>query len=399
MRSQNACAGLRQAKPGGSPVPARSNQLLQRLLRQRILQPKLRVNQPGDVFEQEADRVADAVMRMPDAAVNPRSISHSASTAGLQRCSCSKSTGVTGECDECKSMKLQRSASASSASPTAPPIVHDVLSSPGQPLDAPTRSFMEPRFGHDFSRVRIHSDVKAAESAAAVNALAYTVGDNIVFAQSQYAPQNHAGQRVLAHELTHVVQQSSAANPWFLQRTPTFKGCKTKTKGKEDEREQLILTAIEDAKGLAQKGIASVGRFLYASALKDNFGDVSDDQKEAIKTRYQNIIDNLDNKTFDCTTKCKKRKGTDLCAEAEIPGSKIIICHEFGTPVCPSGPVALHEAAHNDGANGDVDRGKGYPPRDAVNNAYSYEYFIADVFKAQEKLNPKLSPKREVVPK
>ena len=70
----------------------------------------------------------------------------------------------------------------------APSIIHDVLRAPGQPLDATTRAFMEPRFGHDFSRVRVHSDAKAAESARAVNALAYTVGQDVVFGVGQYAP-------------------------------------------------------------------------------------------------------------------------------------------------------------------------------------------------------------------
>jgi hypothetical protein len=77
---------------------------------------------------------------------------------------------------------------------------------------------MEPHFAHDFSRVRIHADARAAESAAAVNALAYTVGQNVVFGKAQYAPGTHAGQRILAHELTHVVQQSNASSSESLAR-------------------------------------------------------------------------------------------------------------------------------------------------------------------------------------
>ena len=94
----------------------------------------------------------------------------------------------------------------------APPIVHDVLRSPGQPLDPATRAFFEPRFGHDFSRVRVHTDAKAAESAWAVNALAYTVGRDVAFGLAQYAPQTGAGRKLLAHELTHVVQQGLASS-------------------------------------------------------------------------------------------------------------------------------------------------------------------------------------------
>ncbi len=103
---------------------------------------------------------------------------------------------------------LQRAAQHPGTS-TIPPLVQVALRSVGQPLDASTRAFMEPRLGHDFSKVRVHTDAQAAESASAVNALAYTVGRNIAFAAGQYAPGTPAGRRLLAHELTHVVQQSN----------------------------------------------------------------------------------------------------------------------------------------------------------------------------------------------
>jgi hypothetical protein len=87
---------------------------------------------------------------------------------------------------------------------SVPPSVQDTLNGGGgQPLDTATRAFMEPRFGHDFSQVRVHTDTQAAESAQAVNALAYTVGRDLVFGRGQYAPATIAGQRLLAPELTH----------------------------------------------------------------------------------------------------------------------------------------------------------------------------------------------------
>lgn len=89
-----------------------------------------------------------------------------------------------------------------------PPIVHEVLRSPGQPLDAATREFMEPRFGHDFSKVRVHTGPLAAESARAVQATAYAMGRNLVFNAGQYSPNVQAGRSLLAHELAHVVQQT-----------------------------------------------------------------------------------------------------------------------------------------------------------------------------------------------
>ena len=91
-----------------------------------------------------------------------------------------------------------------------PAIVHEVLNSPGQPLDTDTREYMEPRFGHDFANVRVHTDAKAADSAHAVHAHAYTVGDNMVFGPNQFAPATHQGRELLAHELAHTIQQDGS---------------------------------------------------------------------------------------------------------------------------------------------------------------------------------------------
>ncbi len=179
------------------------------------IQTKLAINTPGDEYEQEADRVADKVMRMPE----PK----------LQRaCACG------GACPKCKAEQLsqeskrlqttKRVRASNTEQVAAPPIVHDVLQSPGQPLQPATRAFMETRFGHDFSQVRVHADANASESARAVNALAYTVGRNVVFGAGQYAPGTREGKRLLAHELTHVIQQSvsvTGAQPVIQRRRCT----------------------------------------------------------------------------------------------------------------------------------------------------------------------------------
>lgn len=163
------------------------------------LQAKLTVNNPGDQYEQEADRVADLVMRMPEPAIR------------LQRkCGCGGST--PGEpCEECAgdTPPLQRQVSVenSASATTAPFVVHEVLRSPGQPLDQSTRSFFERRLHRDFSSVQVHTDGRASESAQSVNALAYTVGNNIVFGTGKYAPETTQGKKLIAHELTHVLQQ------------------------------------------------------------------------------------------------------------------------------------------------------------------------------------------------
>lgn len=174
--------------------------VLRRLSRSApAIQTKLTVNQPGDEYEQEADRVAEQVMRMPDSAVAPRLSFTSGKNLGLHR-----------KCAECEEEeKLQRKEAV--PTPTfAPSIVHEALDSPSQPLEAATRAYFEPRFGYDLGAVRIHADARAAESSQALGAQAYTVGSHIVFARGQYTPQSDSGRRLVAHELVHVGQQRGA---------------------------------------------------------------------------------------------------------------------------------------------------------------------------------------------
>jgi hypothetical protein len=126
----------------------------------------------------------------------------------LQRkCDCG-SEDACGPCKEKEGGVLQRSASAGSSVQAVPPIVHEVLGSSGQPLDAETRAFFEPRFGRDFSGIRVHTGAGPAASALAVHANAYTVGSEIVFAQDRFVPHTVPGRRLIAHELAHTIQQT-----------------------------------------------------------------------------------------------------------------------------------------------------------------------------------------------
>ncbi|MCI0337072.1 MAG: DUF4157 domain-containing protein [Acidobacteria bacterium] len=160
-----------------------------------MIQAKLQVNQPGDKYEQEADRAAEEVMRMPDA-MSPH-ISYS-SPAYMQ---------VTSKPAEEEHLQTRE---AHSEAPTVSPSVEshiNSLRSGGQPLSTSVRAYFEPRFGYDFGEVRVHTDGRAAESARAVNALAYTLGRDVVFGSGQYAPETSNGRKLLAHELAHIVQQ------------------------------------------------------------------------------------------------------------------------------------------------------------------------------------------------
>ena len=140
----------------------------------------------------------------------PKPAQIAARAPALQRqCACGGSPGPDGECAACKARRLQRS-SAGAALGVAPPIVHDVLRSSGRPLQPAVEREMGARYGHDFSRVRVHTDARAAASAEAVGALAYAVGRDIVFGAGRYAPASPDGQALIAHELAHVVQQRDA---------------------------------------------------------------------------------------------------------------------------------------------------------------------------------------------
>ena len=132
----------------------------------------------------------------------------------LQRkCSCGGNAPAGGECEECKKQKLQRRGTDGDhlAGTKAPPIVHEVLRSSGDPLDAATRAGMEQHFSTDFGDVRIHTGAQAGESASAVQAHAYTVGRHVVFGPGEYSPHTEAGSQLLAHELAHTIQQRQAS--------------------------------------------------------------------------------------------------------------------------------------------------------------------------------------------
>lgn len=151
----------------------------------------------------------------PDAAHARANVSSSSSLLLQRKCACGKNNaggGACGKCSDSEKRVRRRVARAGEVShgASASGAVGDVLRSHGSPLDASTRTFMESRFGHDFSGVRVHTDARAHESTRALNALAYTVGSHIAFGAGQYAPASVEGRRLIAHELTHVVQQSSS---------------------------------------------------------------------------------------------------------------------------------------------------------------------------------------------
>ncbi len=195
-----------------------------RLIKSGALQTKLRIGQPGDKYEQEAERVAEHVMRMPEPCEIQRKSEEDLSEAKRDLRSTHEATP-----------ELEANFNA--------------LSGGGQPLPESVRSFFEPRFGYDFSHVRIHTDAKAAESAHAFNAQAYTVGQDIAFGEGKYVPDTLAGKQLVAHELTHVIQQRGES---------TLNVFKTLQMNPENEitfpPENITVTASEKKKILEKAG-------------------------------------------------------------------------------------------------------------------------------------------------
>lgn len=217
------------------------------------LLPKLRINQPGDRFEREADRAADAVMRMPEAPqeedeeerVQPK-LEAAAPPPILQRQAAPPPAAPVEEEDEEEgvphtpeavremeesNVAPKREAGAAGGS-TGGREVQAAVASPGagQGLDPADRGFMERRLGHDFSRVRVHADETADRAARSIRARAFTHGSDIWFARGEYAPGTDRGRRLLAHELVHTVQQGSsagAAGASLVQRAACPSSCET----------------------------------------------------------------------------------------------------------------------------------------------------------------------------
>ena len=171
------------------------------------LEQEADVSQPGDMYEQEADKIAEQVMRTPSRTHADFTVSNEEGRIDRKCSSCK----MKKEKKEDESLLISRKPSVTSnfeASNEATSKISNIRSSGGSPLDKNTQEFMESRFGYDFSRVRIHRDTKAADSAQSVNALAYTLGEDIVFGDGQYSPRTAEGRRLLAHELIHVMQQN-----------------------------------------------------------------------------------------------------------------------------------------------------------------------------------------------
>lgn len=365
------------SKAGSAPVQKASLVSYRNLQRRVIgLQRKLTINKPGDIYEREADDVADQVMRMPDPG---RSVHKKSDENAIHR-KCAK-------CEE-EEKKLHRKESPGSVSgQNAPPIIDEVLQSPGQPLDRETRSFMEPRFGYDFGNVRIHTDEKAQDSARAVNALAYTVGNNVVFGSGHYRPSSAEGERLMAHELTHVVQQSMTS----LASIQRYTGCSS-------VQDDSVSSDHDNAIQMLNIAIGKVGMYdgtappEVKKALAKHFhGAVSSTFGAWINLNLKLLLGAMDD-SYECfsggpvesTWACKSPNElatTFWC----VPGVDIRLCPPyFNRSDIERSTTLIHEWVHKFGCNFDLgyefesDYGSNWTLTQLL-NADSFSNFVRDV--------------------
>ena len=195
------------------------NHAVGNLLGGMLLQPRLRVGAPGDAYEREADRVADQILREGSEAPIAVSVAHASSRVQRQ-CHCPDEELVQRkcQCQEEEELIQPKTSSGSLRHPSGLEARVDALRGSGRPLPTVVRRFFEPRFGHDFAAVRVHTGAAASEAANVVGARAFTVGNDLVFGGGEWSPGTDAGKHLLAHELTHVVQQT----PLVARRKPTL---------------------------------------------------------------------------------------------------------------------------------------------------------------------------------
>jgi len=361
-----------------------------------FFQPKLNINSPSDDYEKEADATADKVMRMQQPFIQAKPLSITSVQRKCAHC----------EEEEKQMQRKEMNGNAATADHNLESYI-DNLNGGGQSLPDEVRSFYEPRFGYDFSNVRVHTDSVAAKSAQSINALAYTSGNNIVFNSGQYFPATDAGKRLLGHELTHVIQQASFNTLTKIQaqhrcNPPEPTPC-------PQRRFNQVVTAFQTASGWLATAHDTMEAYLanpsarsnrrVANALRRHFGWTENIRQQAtfpdIPRMVLNTINNaLRNITVpigaDCpsTTPASDREGGILHARTPTTwnGSN---CYTFFPPFFTRATAprrattVLHEMMHRWEGMTDIlyEWEDGYPPpaRSAQSNAESYAAMIRDL--------------------
>ena len=330
------------------------------------MQTKLVINKPGDEYEREADRASEQVMRIREPQLQcacssgegcstcqrgqldrkherqqPMSVAMSrlveprfghgfsrvrvdadpraAQSAGAVAARPYTVGADVGSLAPAFSQRgFWRLAAGSQPEGEAPPIVHDVLRSPGQPLELAARTFMESRFGHDFSKVRVRTGAHAADSARAVQARAYTVGQDIVFGAGQYAPGTREGRLLLAHELVHVIQQHAGA-----VSMPTVQ--RDDKKGKDDKKSDV---KSEEKPAAWTRKLAEGPRLL--DGKKASYQVWFDHILPPVPKGATQMWQVVENKTTSLTDKCEEKTETDYVVDIVTVDKRTKIRDDWG---------------------------------------------------------------------
>lgn len=353
------------------------NRALGRLLQAGAVQAKLSVSQADDVYEREADQAADRVMRMEAPAAEAPCAACAAGGPPCAKCAKKQPPAV---------MRLSEP-SHSGGERSAPDDLMRGLGS-GRPLDPGTRAFFEPRFGADFSQVRVHTGAGAESSAQSIGALAYTLGSDVVFNAGQYTPETQQGRRLLAHELAHVVQQGRGIRRSVVQR---MSGCSS-------AQETSINADHARARNMLSRAISEVGAYngttpaKVFNALSTHFhGATSSAFAAWINVNLRFLWATTWMAGYQCYNGGLFERGWACGSGALattfwcVPGVDIRLCPSyFGQTPTERSTTLIHEWVHKYGCNFDL----GYEgePEYGTNrtltqllNADSFSNFVRDV--------------------
>ena len=425
------------------------NQAVSRLMRSGALRAKLRIGQPGDVYEQEADRVADAVMRMSEPGVQRQVEPEEGEEEMLQAKPLAEEiTPLVQvqrqeepeeeeetlqakplaeeiiplvqrqvEPEEEEEEEIRPKSIDGAAPEVTPEIGRDVQSikGRGQPLSASERAFFEPRYGADFDDVRVHSDARAAHVAQSVNARAFTHGRDVVFGAGQYAPGMSEGRRLLAHELTHVVQQSAYPTNQLslvqrLEAMQNYRGCHDDqnfftelAQTRASVWVACTISALEEIfrpHDIVTLAESTLNRFFHPP--RGRGGTIGGyHHPRIIRTiirRLRRIMRALDNpRLFRCVTRrtCGRENADNDPNALAYAGQWTVIslCPNFFN-LSPTDQIGtfIHESAHHIGLMRNVierERVMGLSLSQSLNNAESYSLLVIENF-----IGPPIPPQR-----
>lgn len=369
------------------------------------VQAEFKIGRADDVSERDADRVAEKLLRFPEDSADFRHLSNPTSPPAIPLRSFNSSHTLAPSINANK-LRGEVPPRPLINKPAGLQAQFDTVKSPGQPLPVQVRNFFEPRFGKDFSSVRVFQGSTAETLSAQLNAKAFTVGHDLVFGAGEYSLETREGKRLLAHELAHVVQKSASAGDANIVRrdVETRPTRQNPVRGPMIQdctfiQELIVRMGITEARRLAGNARRLIEAVIAGykpwvrSVAESHFGHPLDDSAlQLVAGRYRQIENTLNLKTYSCRLCARSNLEEEgfsinpdhrLCALGGCPGHDIIICQQFGEPDCPPGPVIIHESAHNAGACRDITRRPGkYPPSpdDGIDNAYSYEYFAVEVY-------------------